>query len=320
MKQTEADLSRVDLNLLVVFDAVMRERHVGRAAARLCLSASAISHGLTRLRRLLHDPLFLKHPRGVVPTARAAELAAPIAEILDRVRGVVAISQGFDARRSTRRFTIGALDAVTTAVLPRLFAALATSGPGIDLSVRLVMPHAVLADLDARQADLAIEPLAEVPARFVAAKLYDEEFAIAMRAGHPLGPRPTLAAYCAASHVLVSVTGDPSGNVDLELAKLGRTRRVAATAPSFLSALELVAHTDLVAAVPRRQAAAYAASLGIALVEPPAPLAPLTRSPISVIASRAAMADDGVAWLFRTVCACMADAAPVSQPRRRDAA
>src|SRR5678816_18151 len=82
----EIDLSRVELNLLVLFEAVMRERHVGRTAARLHLSPSAISHGLGRLRRMLHDPLFLKHPKGVVPTERAEALAAPIAEILQRVQ------------------------------------------------------------------------------------------------------------------------------------------------------------------------------------------------------------------------------------------
>ena len=80
----------------MLFEAVLEERHVGRAAERLNLSASAVSHGLGRLRRLLNDPLFLKTPKGVVPTARAAELAAPIAEILARVRRVVASAEPFD--------------------------------------------------------------------------------------------------------------------------------------------------------------------------------------------------------------------------------
>jgi DNA-binding transcriptional LysR family regulator len=104
----EVDLSRVDLNLLVLFEVVMSERHVGRTAARLHLSASAVSHGLARLRRMLQDPLFLKHPKGVVPSERASELAAPIADILQRVRGVVATAEGFDPKLSSRRFSIGA--------------------------------------------------------------------------------------------------------------------------------------------------------------------------------------------------------------------
>jgi DNA-binding transcriptional LysR family regulator len=149
-----------------------------------------------------------------------------------------------------------------------------------------------------------IQPLVEVPPRFAAATLYEEDFCIALRVGHPLGSRLTLARYCAASHVLVSMTGDPFGNVDVALKKLGRERRIAATVPNFLLALALVAETDLLVAVPRH-AAAHARQLGVVLLEPPAPLAPLTRSAISVIATRAALEDAGVAWLFRVIRECM---------------
>src|SRR6185436_14718837 len=107
------DLSRADLNLLVLFEAVLEERHVGRAAERLNLSSSAVSHGLGRLRRLLNDPLFLKTPKGVVPTARATELAEPIADILARVRSVISTAAPFDPASSSRRFTIGAPDGVS---------------------------------------------------------------------------------------------------------------------------------------------------------------------------------------------------------------
>ena len=90
------DLSRADLNLLALFEVVLEERHVGRAADRLRLTPSAVSHGLGRLRRMLNDPLFLRTPKGVVPTARAAELAGPIAEVLARVRSVIATAAPFD--------------------------------------------------------------------------------------------------------------------------------------------------------------------------------------------------------------------------------
>ncbi|RYZ02711.1 MAG: LysR family transcriptional regulator [Myxococcales bacterium] len=308
----QLDLAGVDLNLLVVFEAVQRERHVGRAAKSLHLSPSAISHGLARLRRLLHDPLFLKQPKGVVPTQRAIELTGPIEDVLQRVRGVLANAEGFDAGRSTRRFTLGAPDAVFTSLLPPLVAALAEQGPHIDLNVQNILPQQALAALDARHADLVIEPLDEFPPRFHATRLYEEEFAIAMRVGHPLRSRLTLARYCACSHVLVSEAGDPHGNVDMALEKLGLRRRVAATVPHFLLALALVAETDLVAAVPRF-AAPQARRLGVELVQPPAPLAPLTRSSLSVVTTRAAMADAGVAWLFRLVAACATKRRP---PRR----
>jgi DNA-binding transcriptional LysR family regulator len=305
----EVDLSQIDLNLLVLFEAIMRERHLGRTAASLHLSPSAISHGLARLRRVLHDPLFLKHPKGVVPTDRASEVAASIADILERIRGVVAKAEGFDARRSTRRFTIGAPDAVSAVVLPPLLRALAATGPHIDLSVCELLPQNALGDLDGRRADLVIQPLAEIPPRFRASALYEEEFAIAMRSGHPLQSKLTLDRYCAARHALVSTTGDPFGNVDVTLKSLGRVRRVAVTFPNFLFALAVVAETDLIAAVPRR-AATFAKRFGVVLVPPPAPLAPLGRSAIQVIASRAAMADPGVAWLFGVLEDCVVKRSP----------
>ena len=115
---SEINLARVDLNLLVVFEAVLKHRHVGQAAEKLNLSASAVSHSLGRLRRLLNDPLFLRTPRGVVPTARAMELAEPIADILARVRSVVATAAPFDPATSTRRFMIAAPDAVSAVLLP----------------------------------------------------------------------------------------------------------------------------------------------------------------------------------------------------------
>jgi DNA-binding transcriptional LysR family regulator len=128
-----------------------------------------------------------------VPTDRATELAAPIADIMHRVRGVISTAEGFDAARSARRFTIGAPDAASIAVLPALFARLARTAPRIDVGVRTIMPLTAFADLNARRADLVIQPLVDVPPRFAATRLYDEEFAIALRAGHPLAPRPTLA-------------------------------------------------------------------------------------------------------------------------------
>src|SRR6185312_1317846 len=159
----EIDLSRADLNLLVLFDIVLAERHVGRAADRLRLSPSAVSHGLGRLRRLLNDPLFLRTPKGVVPTARATELAEPIADILARVRRVVATAAPFDPARSTRRFTIGAPDAIAAVLLPPLLDALRRDAPEVDISVRQVLPQHMdwqpaLAALEERALDAVVIP------------------------------------------------------------------------------------------------------------------------------------------------------------------
>src|SRR5262245_51456448 len=117
-------LSRVDLNLLVLFRVVMDEGHVGRAAARLNLTPSAVSHALGRLRDLLNDPLFLRTAKGVVPTARAMELSQPVAEILAQVESVMASAAPFDPATSERRFLIGAPDAVLTSGMMSLLRAI----------------------------------------------------------------------------------------------------------------------------------------------------------------------------------------------------
>lgn len=300
------DLSRADLNLLVLFEVVLDERHVGRAAERLNLSPSAVSHGLGRLRRLLNDPLFLRTPKGVVPTARATELAAPIADILARVRNVVAIAEPFDPATSTRRFTIGAPDGVSAVVLPPLLAGLQRLAPTIDISVRQLLPpqgaaafgrawQPALDELEARTIDIAIVPLSEIPVRFAEQVLYEEEFVIASRAGHPYAKAPTLDRFCEMRHLLVSLTGDAHGFVDDALAKRDLSRRIALTVPNFMMALAIIAETDLIAALPKQFVIRHAARFGV--VGTKAPLSPRLDH-IRAVASKSAMMDTGVAWLF----------------------
>ena len=318
-----AHLARIDLNLLVLFEVVFEERHVARAAGRLNLTPSAVSHGLARLRRLLNDPLFLRTPKGVVPTARATELAEPIADILTRARGIVAAAEPFDAATSHRRFALGAPDALAAVFLPPLLAGLQETAPGVDIGVRQVLPEfrrptdsawePTLAGLDARAFDVAILPLSRVPARFVSRALYEEDFVIATRPGHPFARKPSLDRFCQARHLVVSLTGDAHGFVDDVLAGKGRTRRVALTVPNFTMALALIAETDLIAALPRQLVARYARRFDVVSTEAPLPL---RRDPISVIATKAAMMDAGVAWLFHTLTDVAAADAAVRQPKR----
>lgn len=300
----QIDLSRADLNLLVLFETVLQEGHVGRAAQRLKLTPSAVSHGLGRLRRLLNDPLFLKTPKGVVPTDRADRLAAPIADVLARARSVLSSAAPFDPATSTRRFTIGAPDAASAVFLPPLLAALHRGAPGIDIALRQLLPVAgegperawrsAWAELEARSIDMAVVPTDEIPARFRKQLLYEEDFVIAMRARHPLKRKPSLERYCEAHHLVVSLAGDPHGFVDDALAGHAMTRRVALSVPNFMFALATVSQTDLVCAVPRRFAAMHAARFGVVTVEPPLPLGSFR---LNVAVPEAALMDAGTAWL-----------------------
>jgi DNA-binding transcriptional LysR family regulator len=305
----EIDLSRTDLNLLVLFEAVLAERHVGRAADRLSLTASAVSHGLGRLRKLLNDPLFLRTPKGVVPTARAIELAEPVAEILARVRNVVSTAEPFDPAQSTRRFMLGSPDGALAVFLPDLLAALSRAAPGVDIGTQQLLPargaraverawELTMADLDARQLDVAVIPIDAIPARFVARTMFEEDFVVATRPGHSFARDPTLDRFCEQQHLLVSSSGDPYGYFDLLLAGQNRSRRVSVTVPNFMMALAVVAETDLVAALPRRLVAMHAARFGVVASEVPLPH---PRSIVRAVATKAAMMDAGIAWLVDTL-------------------
>jgi DNA-binding transcriptional LysR family regulator len=307
MTMNTAQLARTDINLLVLFDVVFEERHLGRAAVRLGLTASAISHGLTRLRRLLNDPLFLRTPRGVVPTVRANELALPVADILARVRSVMGSAEPFDAARSRRRFVIAAPDAISAVFLPPLIARIHTQAPTVDLSMREAFPAArilsmegawdsVRTQLEARTVDLAVIPAAQPSPRFARKRLLSTVFVVAARAGHPFLKQPTLDRFCTMSHMVVSPLGDAHGFIDARLQKLKRTRRVALTVPNFMLALAIIASTDLLCAIPRNLAEAHGKRIGLKYVDVPLPLADM--DPAYVIATKAALLDAGVAWLF----------------------
>jgi DNA-binding transcriptional LysR family regulator len=305
----EIDLSRTDLNLLVLFEAVLTKRHVGRAADTLSLTASAVSHGLGRLRKLLNDPLFLRTPKGVVPTARAIELAEPVAEILARIRNVVATAEPFDPAKSTRRFMLGSPDGALAVFLPDFLAALNRSAPSVDVGMQQLLPAGgartverawdpAMVDLEARELDVAIIPIDTVPARFVARTLFEEDFVVVTRPGHAFARDPTLDRFCEQQHLLVSSSGDPHGYFDWVLAGQNRSRRVSVTVPNFMMALAVVAETNLIASLPRRLVAMHAARFGVIASEMPLPH---PRSIVRAVATKAAMMDAGVTWLVDTL-------------------
>jgi DNA-binding transcriptional LysR family regulator len=302
----EIDLSRSDLNLLVLFEIVLSERHVGRAAERIHLTPSAVSHGLGRLRRIFNDPLFLKTPKGVVPTARALELAEPVADVLARARRVMSIAVPFDPRTSRRRFVIGAPDGASAVILRPLLSGLWSAAPQIDVGLRQVLPRAgegdaegawqeALAELESRKMDVAILPLDRVPARFHLQLVYEEEFVIACRAGHPYAKKPSLQRFCEMRHLLVSHSGENFGFVDSALLERGLKRRVVITVPNFMFALTVLASTDLIAALPRRFVELHGRRHGVTAIEAPLPL---QRFRLNAILPRAALMDDGLRWLM----------------------
>ncbi len=264
------NLAAIDLNLLLVFDAVMRERHVTRAGDKIGMSQPAMSNALNRLRHHLKDDLFIRGPDGMQPTPRALEVAGPIRDALERIE--IALDQSsFDPKTAHRRFLIGTNDYFVTTLLPHLVQHLQQSAPGIDLCL---VPSAgrTLQLLDAGELDFGIAAFGEIPERFGTESLIEDSYVLMMRKGHPLSKgRLSIPRYAAARHLLMSPRGDPSGFVDRALLEHGLTRQIAVTINSFSSAPALLASSDLVLTAPKRIADTFAPLYDIATR--PAPFA-----------------------------------------------
>lgn len=292
------NISRIDLNLLVVFDAVSRARSVTRAAAVLNLTPSAVSHGLNRLRRLLGDPLFVKVPKGVVPTELAVRLAPDIERLLSEAERIFSGQNRFDPALTSREFVIGVTDAVAAVVIPRLVNQITHHAPYVRLNIRPLQHEMMEQHLDQRDIDIALSHEPATAARFTSVDLYTERFSVVTRGDHAFVTNGSLDAYCTHHHVLVSPRGDATGFVDLELQRLGRHRHITAVVPSFFLALAILRNTDLIATLPDTLAADYASEFG--LVRSTAPLH-LQEFRIQAVLSHAMLSDDGLNWLVQSI-------------------
>ncbi|NDY93780.1 LysR family transcriptional regulator [Ideonella livida] len=249
-----ADIRTLDLNLLKAFDALMDERSVTRAAARLALTQPAVSGMLVRLRDAFEDPLFVRASRGVVPTARAEALAPAVRQVL---LGVAALLQPlqFDPAHARLTLNVAATDYALRAVVLPWLAALRAQAPGVRLAVQPVDDGRVVGQLERGEIDLALSTPQAAPPELHARHLFDEHYVCVARTGHPaLADGPcTLEAFCAQDHALVSYGGSPfEGATDRALAALGHQRRVVASVGSFLMLPELLRRTDLLAVAPAR--------------------------------------------------------------------
>lgn len=268
------NLAGVDLNLLVVFDALMTERHVTRAGQRIGLSQPAMSAALNRLRSLTNDELFVRQIDGMRPTARAEELAAPIRRALDEIDTALD-PRSFVPERSEHSFRITMNDFAASVVLPPLVERLAKLAPGIDLRVLPANDERAIELLDRNRIDMAIGAFANAPsAQFDLEILFDSSFACVVSAAHELAGRSavSLQEFADLPHLLFSQDGDATGFVDAVLAKEGLSRRVAITVPHFLVAPFVLARSNMVATLPRRLIERFGAAAGLAVIEVPVAL------------------------------------------------
>lgn len=255
--------SNLDLNLLRVFDAVMTEQNLTRAASRLAMTQPAVSNALRRLRDALGDELLIRTAHGVKPTSRAETLWPAVRRALTELEEAIAPEGSFDISQAENTFRLAMADATAALWLPALVNAIEREAPGltirmVPLTTREPRPMLLQGDIDLAvgffpgvSAQLAGSQTASVsPIRHE--QLYSGHYVCVMRKDHPLADSElTLDSYCAAKHLLVSFSGRPHGLIDEELARMGRERRIVLTVNQFFTAGRVVATSDLVTVLPR---------------------------------------------------------------------
>jgi DNA-binding transcriptional LysR family regulator len=253
-------LSRIDLNLLVVFDAVHAAGSITIASRRLNLSQPAVSHALARLRDLLGEPLFERQGRGIAPTPFARSIAGPVRDALAAMERTLQLATHFEPAVAERTFRIGMREALEPSVLPTLTNAVCSAGPGLGLTCARHDRPRLEADLAAGEFDLAFDVrLPAVAERTPHERVLVDRLVIVARKQHPLLRRLrrrgwNMDAYLALEHVQVSSRRRGPSPEDLALQALGRSRRVRLRCQSHAAACRAVAGTDLVATIPESYA------------------------------------------------------------------
>lgn len=257
-----------DLNLLIVFDAVMQERSVTRAGSRIGLSQPAMSHALNRLRYMLKDELFVRAPEGMVPTPRADMLAQPLRNALSEMQ--LALEPAvFDPAASDRRFALAVNNYAAVVLAPPLVAAVSAAAPAVRLDLRPSGTLDIVDHLDRGDLDLTLGSMESPGERFATAPLLEDPFVLVMRRGHPASrPKLSAADFAALPHLEISSSREDTGFVDRWLAERGFARRVALRAP-YLSAAAILVQSDLVATLSRRIAHEVVRNHPLQLREPP---------------------------------------------------
>lgn len=267
------NLSSIDLNLLVVFDALMQHRHVTRAGQHLGLSQPATSNALARLRRLLEDDLFVRGGGGLQPTPKAITLAAQLKPALGQIQSALTSQTTFEPATSEMTFTLGMSDYVEFTLLPALLREMQQIAPGVSLQIRSGDRAQQLAMLDKGELDMVCGLFPEKVSWHREQRLFKETFVAVCRRGHPfIQGQLSLEDYAQVHHLLVSVKEDRRGRMDALLAKQGLRRHVAVSVPHFLVAPGVIAQTDLITTMAERVAHAFADVYHLQVLPLPLPL------------------------------------------------
>ena len=274
------NISKIDLNLLIYLDVLLREKNVTRAASQLNITQPAMSNGLKRLRALFNDPILVRTSDGMVPTERARSLAPSIRKILLELEETLQNEEGFDESTSNRVFRIMASDYAASTLLPPLLKRLNKQAPNIIIDV-MTPSDVTFHDVEAGKIDMAINRFEELPQSFHQKTVWKDTFSCIVGESNPLVTDFNISNYLAAKHVWVAKTGfgvgvgmDTSnvsnlGWVDEALAKLGRKRNIKAFTRNYHVAMQLALEGGLVATLPTKCAMLHKNDKNYKILPPP---------------------------------------------------
>ncbi|CBL45791.1 Transcriptional regulator, LysR family [gamma proteobacterium HdN1] len=251
----------LDFNLFTVLDAIYAEGSITRAAERLHLSQSAVSHALARLREVYDEPLFVRSGNGMLPTSRTKEIIGPIRQSLANLKDTLQPVTQFDAGSARNPFAISLPDVLDAWALPPLMQTLQREAPSVQLTCMRVRRRELEVALTSGRLDLALDVLLPVAASIRHAPVMEEAFVVVMRRGHPLGrAKWGMKAYEQARHIVVSARRAGLSAEDFELSRLGYRREIALRCANYHVAWSTMLCTDLLLTVPARYVQLHAAS------------------------------------------------------------
>ncbi len=251
------NLRQLDLNLLVVLDAIYSEGGITRAAVKLHLTQPAVTHALNRLRAAFDDPLFVRDGRAMVPTPVARNLIHPVKAALRGIEILLQDVNRFDPGSTPRRFTLGLRDVMEPTLLPRLQQRVQATAPQLELESIQTERRSLESELASGRLDVALDILLPLSEKVCRRRIHFDRLVVVVRQSHPvLRPGLDLERYLQQDHILATVRRHGGGSEDLELSRLGLRRRIRLRCQHYFAALEVVRQSDLVLTMPEGYARA----------------------------------------------------------------
>ena len=245
------NLSKVDLNLFIVFDAIYTEANLTRAGQIVGITQPAVSNALSRLRETFNDPLFVRTAQGMVPTPMAQNIIGPVRNALQLLRVSVQESRIFNPLQANKTFRISMTDLIEAVILPPLFQRLRRQAPAAQIESFLAKRRETTKELAAGRIDFAVDAPLNTDPQVRHVKLLEDRYVCAMRKGHPLAKdKISLDDYLSLTHIHISSRRSGLGLVDLALGKMGIQRKIALRSQHYLMASQVMQQTDMAMTVP----------------------------------------------------------------------